>query len=647
MVDIRPNALPDAILPLRSGDAIIVDQGADGVRQTDPISMTDSVAPVATQAEAQAGTDNTKRMTPLRTKQSIASEVGVSLASSSQGSKADSAVQSVNGKTGNSVTITKSDVGLGNVDNTSDANKPVSTAQQSALDLKANASVTISAGTGLTGGGTLAANRTVSLNPASIASLAKADTSVQTVNGVPPTSGNVNVDGGIPDNNSVTDPKLPSYSDSLSPSSAKLRYQASTSAGALAGAIQRPVDLKLSDLLHASDFGVKADGTADDTAAMVAAISAMETTGRPLFLPPGVIMANPDALKFGDGGGHGVSTRHGHAMFGCGVDTAFNGQGTIIRARQAGGLLFETRAVSGARISGLTFDCAGLCNNGLKIISSIGCSFVDFCVRDFLFAGLELTCYDGPANAPMWTSNNRFENFYIVSTQNVEWSAGLVMTGIIGKNFDPHRNTFIGGVVQLPRVAGPGGAHGAYFKFCDSNTFIECDIGVYGSGNGAGVLFSSTDNAGFPYPQNQFMYGCSLSGGVSVYEPNSTSIGPNFFVCHTTRDGEGLPNHPQIKGFSDDGFWFSDPEVVKDAAAVVLQSRSGSYRYRVMANVTDADDFGFAIQQWISGDTWQTLASFKVGDNPKLFFPSLGLREVQAGDVDTGGSGFRLLVVAN
>jgi hypothetical protein len=34
--------------------------------------------------------------------------------------------------------LTKSSVGLGNVDNTSDANKPVSTAQQTALDLKAN-----------------------------------------------------------------------------------------------------------------------------------------------------------------------------------------------------------------------------------------------------------------------------------------------------------------------------------------------------------------------------------------------------------------------------------------------------------------------------------------------------------------------------
>ena len=53
------------------------------------------------------------------------------------------AVASVNGYTGN-VTLDKDDVGLGNVDNTSDANKPVSTATQTALDGKEN---TITAGT--------------------------------------------------------------------------------------------------------------------------------------------------------------------------------------------------------------------------------------------------------------------------------------------------------------------------------------------------------------------------------------------------------------------------------------------------------------------------------------------------------------------
>lgn len=47
------------------------------------------------------------------------------------------AVSSVAGKTG-VVLLDKSDVGLSNVDNTSDLNKPVSTAQQAALDLKAD-----------------------------------------------------------------------------------------------------------------------------------------------------------------------------------------------------------------------------------------------------------------------------------------------------------------------------------------------------------------------------------------------------------------------------------------------------------------------------------------------------------------------------
>jgi Major tropism determinant N-terminal domain len=46
-------------------------------------------------------------------------------------------VTSVAGRTG-AVVLAKADVGLGNVDNTSDVNKPVSTAQQTALNLKAD-----------------------------------------------------------------------------------------------------------------------------------------------------------------------------------------------------------------------------------------------------------------------------------------------------------------------------------------------------------------------------------------------------------------------------------------------------------------------------------------------------------------------------
>lgn len=101
--------------------------------------------------------------------------------------------------------VTATQVGLGNVNNTSDLNKPISTATQTALndkvdttDLTSHTSNTsnphsvtaaqvgavptartITAGTGLTGGGDLTANRSIALNTASTASLSLADTSLQ------------------------------------------------------------------------------------------------------------------------------------------------------------------------------------------------------------------------------------------------------------------------------------------------------------------------------------------------------------------------------------------------------------------------------------------------------------------------------------
>jgi hypothetical protein len=60
--------------------------------------------------------------------------------------------------------VTKAMIGLPNVDNTSDVNKPISTLQQAGLDLKAPNSRVIATASGLTGGGNLSADRTIELN---------------------------------------------------------------------------------------------------------------------------------------------------------------------------------------------------------------------------------------------------------------------------------------------------------------------------------------------------------------------------------------------------------------------------------------------------------------------------------------------------
>jgi hypothetical protein len=59
--------------------------------------------------------------------------------------------------------LSKSTVGLSNVDNTSDANKPVSSAAQTALNAKVSTTRLVATGTGLSGGGDLSADRTLSV----------------------------------------------------------------------------------------------------------------------------------------------------------------------------------------------------------------------------------------------------------------------------------------------------------------------------------------------------------------------------------------------------------------------------------------------------------------------------------------------------
>jgi len=159
--DMTQSGTPDA------SSLLVFDNGV--MRKGTFGSAADAIRPVASQSEAEAGADNAKTMTPLRAKQSIASEVGVTLASKAQGDLANTALQpaaigtTVQAHDGDLDTIAglspsnddllqrkagawanrslaqvKTDLALNNVDNTSDANKPVSTAQAAADALVAS-----------------------------------------------------------------------------------------------------------------------------------------------------------------------------------------------------------------------------------------------------------------------------------------------------------------------------------------------------------------------------------------------------------------------------------------------------------------------------------------------------------------------------
>lgn len=151
---IRPSALPPRADPVAS-EIVPSDNGSvvGGVTWAAGVA---AGRPLASQAEAEAGVDAAKAMTPLTTKQAIDAQVPP---------KIDTAIEALN-------------LGSAAQAETTDF---ATAAQGAVADSAVQPSRTISAGTGLTGGGTLAANRTLSLNAGSIASLAKADSAVQSV----------------------------------------------------------------------------------------------------------------------------------------------------------------------------------------------------------------------------------------------------------------------------------------------------------------------------------------------------------------------------------------------------------------------------------------------------------------------------------
>lgn len=122
---LRTSPVPSEIIPVDNGSVV----GGATIE-----SIVASGRPTASQMEAEAGTNASKAMTPLTTKQSIASEIGDTIASAADGVLAQNAVP---------------------------------------MDR------IIGTNSGLVGGGNLSEDRSFSLSPSVIASLALADTAVQ------------------------------------------------------------------------------------------------------------------------------------------------------------------------------------------------------------------------------------------------------------------------------------------------------------------------------------------------------------------------------------------------------------------------------------------------------------------------------------
>lgn len=304
-------------------------------------------------------------------------------------------------------------------------------------------------------------------------------------------------------------------------------------------------------VINVKDYGAKGDGSTDDTTAIVNAIAAVPAAGGVVYFPVGVYMVDSDSLSIGDGDNTNISTIQGIALIGEAYSPYVPTKGVTIKARSSGtNLLLIKGFINGVRIENILFDCDEICTVGLKIFSCSNSSFKNFGVIDFTAYGVFGDCRSYAADKVGWSARNIFQDFHIVSTVVGGFGAGISLQGNNSgfQPFDWHGNTFNVGIIQINKHA-TNATRCLDLRFTDSNTFIEVDCSMTGSGSGYGAVFDGSQVAG--YPQNLHFFGCSI---LSTFV--SGTIGPNWFLGFSQYDGETVPTDTLLYGYDDAASFF-------------------------------------------------------------------------------------------
>lgn len=397
-------------------------------------------------------------------------------------------------------------------------------------------------------------------------------------------------------------------------------------------AVQRTVQAKLREIIHVRDYGAVGDGVNDDTAAIQAAINEAAARGggevrfhAGQFRISAQLSVTTSGIRLvGEGGEAYTPTVRG-------TEIAWFGPSG------AGQTMLFFQFVDACALEGIALDCRSIAGIAVQAQGVKLSRFMNINLRNFTSIGFYGYCGNLPGQ---WSSTNKFENFLFTSLNN--GVVGLWLDGSAVENNDWFNNVFINGFIQVARTTTESRA--VLLDFCDSNTFIECDFNVFGAGNGIAVLFNSgTRNA---YPENNFFYGCSINA-IGINEGGGKFIGDQFFFAFTQKDGESLPTHPKLRGFTDNGQYFGEVFTLRqNLGRLRFAPRNADRSYDLVNNTNDTNDFGFQVVRRSAGtDTvvgqWDSQGVFYV------FIPTLGIKAVEVGAADSAGTGFRTLRVAN
>lgn len=263
-------------------------------------------------------------------------------------------VRSVNGKVGD-VVITKSDVGLANVDNTSDANKPISTATQTALNTKANDSAVVHK----TGNESISGIKTFADSPV------------------------------VPTPTTATQAANKQYVDD-----------------AISGI---PDEL----VFNVKDYGAVGNNTADDTVAFQATIDAAhDAGGGVVFIPAGQYVIDPTTGLDLHNSTSMIGTGAKSVLM---VKAGVNVLNNIVKVESVSDVYLANFAIDGQR-STLSSNPNLSTNYGIYVANSSGTRVVNVKVSFTTGVGIHIYASSNVVVRDCYSTNNRYHGFELEQT---------------------------------------------------------------------------------------------------------------------------------------------------------------------------------------------------------------------------------------
>lgn len=273
------------------------------------------------------------------------------------------------------------------------------------------------------------------------------------------------------------------------------RYTLSISATNFAAELK--TDITLFDQTDAGiasvkDYGAVGDGVTDDTAAIQAAITAVQTAGGgPLNFPAGtynisstLTVSASNVMLAGAGG----DTNHNVGTQGTSASTKLvwvgAASGTMVKFTSPTGASAQKQ--NGGGMVGFFMQCAGVAGIGLQVQSWNTGEFRDLGIINPATTGIDMGVVAtlGDARDPQ---NNRFSQ---ISVRCVEGSGASA--SILRLDGDATANTSLNVFEQIDGLFVNGNAY--LLKNCDNNLFIRCRA-FCASGTGASIEFQGSNAA--------------------------------------------------------------------------------------------------------------------------------------------------------